>query len=72
MFGKYCRRAEQSFWTQGVLWKRGIPKKGLVFATKLEQYTCIRLINYLTHLDSFSPKYPFCAHKNSISNSKLV
>ena len=53
MFGKYCRRVEQSFWTQGFLKKRGIPKKGLVFATKLEQYTCISLINYLLYLGSF-------------------
>ena len=35
--------------------KQGIPKKGLLFATILEQYTCIRLSIYLTFSVFFQP-----------------
>ena len=58
VFGKYCPfgRLTFFFWSQGILKKRGIPMKGLVFATKLEQYTCRRLITYITFSWFFQPK----------------
>ena len=71
VFGKYCPIGRLGIY-QCILKRRGVPKKGLVSATKLEQYTCICLIIFLLSLDSFNQKSSLFEWKNYLFSFDFI